>query len=223
MAVLDKYSWIIALISIAFCVSSFGNGTNDVANSYATSAAARTLTMPQVGILAMITEFVGAVALGSRVTGTIKIDIIDITRFEASPATLILIMGCTEFGSAAWLIFATGSGFPVSTTQTVVGALIGAGIAAGAQVQWSWKKGSVSQIAVSWAIAPLIAAGFAAILSGTMKFGILNRKDPFKWAMRLIQSTSPSPPRFWHSSWSSRFQTVIHCQTLVLGRLSALS
>jgi sodium-dependent phosphate transporter len=186
MAVLDKYSWIIALISIAFCVSSFGNGANDVANSYATSVAARTLTMPQVGILAMITEFVGAVALGSRVTGTIKSNIIDITHFEASPATLILIMGCTEFGSAAWLIWATKSGFPVSTTQTVVGALIGAGIAAGAQVQWSWKKGSVSQIAASWAIAPLIAGGFAAILFGTIKFGILNRKDPFKWAMRLI-------------------------------------
>lgn len=186
MAVLDKYSWIIALISIAFCISSFGNGANDVANSYATSVAARTLTMPQVGILAMITEFVGAVALGSRVTSTIKSNIIDITHFEANPATLILIMGCTEFGSAAWLIFATKSGFPVSTTQTVVGALIGAGIAAGAQVQWSWKKGSVSQIAASWAIAPLIAGGFAAILFGTIKFGILKRKDPFKWAMRLI-------------------------------------
>ncbi|KAG9235575.1 phosphate transporter [Amylocarpus encephaloides] len=186
MAVLDKYSWIIALISIAFCVSSFGNGANDVANSYATSVAARTLTMPQVGILAMVTEFVGAVALGSRVTGTIKGNVIDIKHFTSKPATLILIMGCTEFGSAAWLMFATKSGFPVSTTQTVVGALVGAGIAAGAKVQWSWKKGSVSQIAASWAIAPLIAAGFAAILFGTIKFAILERKDPFKWAMRLI-------------------------------------
>ncbi|KAG4422207.1 hypothetical protein IFR04_004713 [Cadophora malorum] len=185
MAVLQQYSWIIALISIAFCVSSFGNGANDVANSYATSVAARTLTMPQVGILAMVTEFVGAVALGSRVTGTIKNNIIDIKHFTAKPATLILIMGCTEFGSAAWLIIATKSGFPVSTTQTVVGALVGAGIAAGADVSWGWKKGSVSQVAASWAIAPLIAAGFSAILFGTIKFGILNRKDPFKWAMRL--------------------------------------
>jgi sodium-dependent phosphate transporter len=95
-------------------------------------------------------------------------------------------MGCTEFGSAAWLMISTHYGFPVSTTQTVVGALVGAGIAAGAKVQWSWKKGSVSQIAASWAIAPLIAGGFAAILFGTIKFSILNRKDPFKWAMRLI-------------------------------------
>lgn len=186
MAVLEKYTWIIALISIAFCVSSFGNGANDVANSYATSVAARTLSMPQAGILAMITEFVGAVALGSRVTGTIRNSVIDLKHFVAKPATLILTMACTEFGSACWLIFATRFGFPVSTTQTVVGALIGAGIAAGAKVQWSWKTGSVSQIAASWAIAPLIAAGFAAILFGTIKFGILQRKDPFKWGMRLI-------------------------------------
>lgn len=64
MAVLTQYGWIIALISIAFCFSAFGNGANDVANSYATSVAARTLTMPQVGFLSAITEFVGAVALG---------------------------------------------------------------------------------------------------------------------------------------------------------------
>lgn len=186
MAVLEKYSWIIALISIAFCVSSFGNGANDVANSYATSVAARTLSMPVAGILASITEFVGAVALGSRVTGTIRSNVLDIKHFQAKPATLILTMACTEFGSATWLLIATSSGFPVSTTQTVVGALVGAGIAAGAKVSWGWKKGSVSQIAASWAIAPLIAAGFAAIIFGTIKFGILKRKDPFKWAMRLI-------------------------------------
>lgn len=56
----------------------------------------------------------------------------------------------------------------------------------GAQVQWSWKKGSVSHIAASWAIAALITGGFAATLFGTIKFGVLNRKDPFKWTMRLI-------------------------------------
>jgi phosphate/sulfate permease len=142
--------------------------------------------MPQVGILSMITEFVGAVALGSRVTGTIKNGIIDISHFTNVPATLILTMGCAEVGSATWLMLATGWGFPVSTTQTVVGALIGAGIAAQARVKWEWSSGSVSQIAASWGIAPLIAAAFAAIIFGTLKFAVLERKDSFKWAMRLI-------------------------------------
>lgn len=67
------FDWILAITTIAFVFASAGNGANDVANSYATSVAARTLTMPQAGVLAVITEFVGAVALGARVTSTIKV------------------------------------------------------------------------------------------------------------------------------------------------------
>lgn len=84
MAALQQYSWLIAVISIAFCFSAFGNGGNDVANSYATSVAARTLKMWQAGVLSMVTEFVGAVALGSGVTNTIKNKIMDINRFKGS-------------------------------------------------------------------------------------------------------------------------------------------
>jgi len=67
-----RYQWILALTTITFLFSAFGNGANDVANAYATSVAARTLTMVQVGFLSVVTEFVGAVALGARVTDTIK-------------------------------------------------------------------------------------------------------------------------------------------------------
>ncbi|WEW60297.1 hypothetical protein PRK78_005782 [Emydomyces testavorans] len=186
MAALEKYNWIIAIISIAFCASSFGNGANDVANSYATSVAARTLTMPQVGFLSMITEFVGAVALGSRVTKTIKNGIIDIKRFNPAPATLILAMGCAEVGSATWLIIATGLGFPVSTTQTVVGALVGVGFASQAKIKWAWTNGSVSQVAASWGIAPAIAAGFSALIFATIKYSVHHRAEPLKWALRMI-------------------------------------
>lgn len=186
MAALTQYGWILAIITIAFIFSAFGNGANDVANSYATSVAARTLTMPQVGFLSMITEFVGAVALGDRVTDTIKNGIIDLDRFQGRPGVLMVAMGCAEVGSATWLMVATGLGMPVSTTQTIVGALVGVGIASNADITWEWKKGSVSQIAASWAIAPALAAAFAAILFATLKFGILERKDPFKVAMRMI-------------------------------------
>ncbi|KAF3394468.1 hypothetical protein F1880_005564 [Penicillium rolfsii] len=181
-----KYDWILALTTIAFVFSAFGNGANDVANSYATSIAARTLNMATAGILAAITEFVGAVALGARVTSTIKNGIIGIDRFEGKPGALMLAMGCAEVGSATWLMFATSLGFPVSTTQTIVGALIGVGFASQASISWGWKKGSVSQVAASWGIAPLIAAGFSALIFGTLKYGVLERRDPFKWAMRLI-------------------------------------
>ena len=183
---LIKYDWILALITITFCVSSFMNGANDVANSYATSVAARTLTMPQVGFLSMITEFVGAVALGNRVTNTIKNSIISIDRFDGNPGSLMLAMGSAELGNAMWLAFATSIGYPVSTTQTIVGALIGVGIASGSQVTWGWDDGSVSQVAASWAIAPILAGCFAAILFATVKFGILERQDPFKIGLQAI-------------------------------------
>lgn len=67
-----RYDWILAITFIAYCFSAFGNGANDVANAYATSVAARTLSMVQVGFLSIITEFFGAVVLGERVTDTIK-------------------------------------------------------------------------------------------------------------------------------------------------------
>ncbi|KAI4091910.1 MAG: hypothetical protein LQ339_008027 [Xanthoria mediterranea] len=183
---LTKYNWILALITICFCVSSFMNGANDVANSYATSVAARTLTMPQVGFLAMITEFVGAVALGNRVTNTIKNGIISIKRFNGNPGSLMLAMAAAEFGSATWLAIATTVGYPVSTTQTIVGALIGVGFAADSPVVWEWKSGSVSQVAASWVIAPLLAACFAAIVFSTIKFGVLERSNPFALGMMAI-------------------------------------
>ena len=181
-----RYDWILGLTTIAFFFSAFGNGANDVANSYATSVAARTLNMVQVGILATITEFVGAVALGSRVTDTIKNGIINIERFEGKPGVLMLAMGCAEVGNATWLIIATALGFPVSTTQTVVGALIGVGFASQASITWAWESGSVSQIAASWGVAPLIAMCFSAILFATLKYAVLERRDSFKWAIRLI-------------------------------------
>lgn len=186
MAAFPQYSWIIAIISIALCASAFGNGANDVANAFATSVAARTLTMAQAGIISIFTEFLGAVVLGSRVTNTIKNGIIDLDRFREDPATLILVMGCAEIASATWLITATKIGFPVSTTHTIVGSLIGAGIGAQAAVTWDWQKGSVSQIAASWAISPCIAACFSALLFASLKFAVLERQNSLDKAMKAI-------------------------------------
>lgn len=181
-----KYDWILALTTIAFVFSAFGNGANDVANAYATSIAARTLNMATAGVLAIFTEFIGAVAMGARVTDTIKNGIIDIKRFDGKPGALMLAMGCAEIGSATWLMFATRMGWPVSTTQTIVGALVGVGFASQASISWGWEDGSVSQVAASWGIAPLVAAGFSALIFGTLKYSVLERTDSFKWAMRLI-------------------------------------
>jgi len=147
--------------------------------------AARTLKMWQAGILACFTEFLGAVALGSRVTGTIKSGIFALDTFKPVPATLMLAMGCAEVGSAVFLTVATIAGMPVSTTQTLLEhSLVLVSLLS--LLSWGWKKGSISQIAASWVIAPFLSAAFAAVLFLTIKFAVHNRKDPFKWAMRLI-------------------------------------
>lgn len=98
----------------------------------------------------------------------------------------MLALGCAEVGSASWLMFATSRGMPVSTTQTIVGALVGVGFATEAAIKWEWTGGSVSQVAASWGIAPAIAAAFAALYFGVLKYSVLERQDSLKWGMRLI-------------------------------------
>ncbi|RMJ23263.1 Phosphate-repressible phosphate permease [Aspergillus sp. HF37] len=185
-SITGQYDWILALTTIFFVFAACSNGANDVANAYATSVAAKTLEMYQAGILAAITEFIGAVALGSRVASTIKDDIIGIDRFRGKPGTIMLAMGCAEFGNASWLTIASLIGFPVSTSQTLVGALVGVGFASESPVNWGWDSGGIAQIAASWGISPAISACFAAIIFGTVKYSVLNREDSFKWALRLI-------------------------------------
>lgn len=89
-------------------------------------------------------------------------------------------------GSAIWLTVCTSLGFPVSTTQSIVGALIGVAYGAQLHVKWEWTSNSVSQIAASWGIAPGISAGFGAIIFLSIRLLVHSRPDPLKWALRVI-------------------------------------
>jgi PiT family inorganic phosphate transporter/sodium-dependent phosphate transporter len=186
MAVMHDLDWLFALGTIFFMISAWAIGANDVANSYATSVASGSLTLLQAGVLQMITETVGSIALGTRVTGTIRSGVFSVKPFANSPGVLILAMVCAEFGAGTWVAIATKFGFPVSTTHSIIGALVGIGIAADLKVTWGWKKYSVSQIAASWVISPLIAGAFGAIIFLSIKYSVLKRADPLKWGLRLI-------------------------------------
>ncbi|KAJ3474525.1 hypothetical protein NLG97_g9807 [Lecanicillium saksenae] len=178
--------WLFAIGVLFFLLSAWGIGANDVANSYATSVSSRSLTLVQAGCLAVITEFIGAIALGEKVTETIRKGVFKLDPFKDSPGTLILAMVIAEAGSAIWLTICTRAGFPVSTTQSLVGAMVGVGIALQLHVKWGWESNSVSQIAASWGIAPVIAAGFGAIIMLSIRLLVHSRKDPLKWALRII-------------------------------------
>jgi sodium-dependent phosphate transporter len=183
----EEYTWIFGIVTVAFAASSFSNGANDIANSYSTTVAARSLKLIHVGIIAGLTEFVGAVFFGSRVTNTLKSNIIDISRFDDDPAVLMVLMMCAEVGSAVWLWFATTKGFTVSTTQTTMGAIIGAGIGAGAMPDFSWGRNSrITQTILTWTVAPLCSAVVAACVYGLVSFAIIDKKRSLDFGTKLM-------------------------------------
>lgn len=128
-------------------------------------------------VLAGLCEFLGAVLAGARVSGTIKNNIIDSSIFTNDPAVLMLTMTSALIGSSCWLTFATAIGMPVSTTHSIVGGTIGAGIAAGGAngIVWGWS--GVSQIIASWFIAPILAGAIAAIVFSISRFSVLEVKS----------------------------------------------
>ena len=101
MAVMHDLDWLFSIGIIFFLLSVWGIGANDVANSYATSVSSKSLTLVQAGCLAVITEFVGAIALGQEVTSTIRSGVFSISPFENSPGILIMAMVVAEVGTSA--------------------------------------------------------------------------------------------------------------------------
>lgn len=130
MAVLHQYDYLFAIGTIFAFFDAYFLGANDVANSWATSVSARSLTYIQAMCLAAVMELAGCVGVGGHVASTIKNNIVDVDAFAGNPALLMLGMVCTVVSSSLWLGFATKIGFPVSTTHTVIGGIVGFGIAA---------------------------------------------------------------------------------------------
>lgn len=175
---LHQFDYLFAIAMIFAFLDAWNIGANDVANSFSSSVSSRSLKYWQAMILAAIMEFLGAVLVGSRVSDTIRNKIVDIAVFKNEPAVLMLTMTTALIGSSTWLTIATSIGMPVSTTHSIVGAVIGASIAAkGAEnIIWGWK--GVAQIIASWFIAPAIAGAFASIIFLISKFGVLEVKNP---------------------------------------------
>lgn len=104
-------------------------GANDVANSWATSVASQSVTYLQAMVLASIMEFSGSVGVGARVADTIRTKVVDTSLFKDDPEMLMLGMVCAVVASSLYLTFATKIGLPVSTTHSIMGGVIGMGVA----------------------------------------------------------------------------------------------
>lgn len=175
-----QFDYILAIGIIFAFLDAFNIGANDVANSFSSSVSSRSLKYWQAMILAAICEFLGAVLVGNRVSDTVRKKILSVDAFEDDPTVLMLGMAIALVGSSIWLSIATTIGMPVSTTHSIIGAVIGVGIASrGADhVIWGWE--GFAQIVASWFIAPCIAGAFGSIVFLIAKFGVLEIKDERK-------------------------------------------
>ncbi|ROT35085.1 phosphate-repressible phosphate permease [Sodiomyces alkalinus F11] len=187
MAVMHQYDYLFAFGTIFAFLDAWNIGANDVANSWANAVASRSITYLQAMCGASVMEFAGAFGVGARVADTIRTKVVDTAQFDDNPALLMLGMVCAVVASSTYLTFATKVGFPVSTTHSIMGGVIGMGVASlGAQgVQWvadgpgtAKISSGVVQVFVAWIIAPALAGIFAALIFTVTKYTVLLRSNP---------------------------------------------
>ena len=162
----------------------WGIGANDVANAMATSVGSKALTIRQAILVAAVFEFLGAVLAGGEVTSTIRKEIVDTDLLTGSPELLIYGMLASLLSAGTWLLVASSKGWPVSTTHTIVGAIVGfAAVGIGIDaVQW----GKVGTIVMSWVVSPLIAGFIAFLIYMSVQRLILRQEDPLEKAKRYV-------------------------------------
>ncbi|NKI18163.1 inorganic phosphate transporter [Spongiibacter sp. KMU-166] len=185
MSIIAEHGQLLLILGCLFgFFMAWGVGANDVANAMGTSVGAKALTIKQAILIAMLFEFCGAYLAGGEVTQTIRKGILDPSFVADTPELLVYGMLSALLAAGTWLLVASMMGWPVSTTHSIVGALVGfaaVGIDVDA-VAW----GKVGQIVASWVVSP--------VLAGTISFGlflsaqnlILNADKPFEAAKRYI-------------------------------------
>jgi len=185
MDIIANYGFELVLLAGLFgFFMAWGIGANDVANAMGTSVGSKALTIKQAIIIAMIFEFAGAYLAGGEVTSTIRKGIIDSAYFVESPHLLVFGMISALLAAGIWLLVASYLGWPVSTTHSIVGAIVGfaaVGVSVDA-VTW----GKVGGIVGSWVITPLISGVFAYMIFMSAQKLIFNTEDPLANAKRYV-------------------------------------
>jgi len=176
---LDYTLWLIigASSAIAFYMA-WSIGANDVANSMATAVGAKAITFRQAVIIAGILTVIGAVFVGPHVTETVKKGIVDIGSIE--PSTLLLGFIASLLAAAIWVTLATWKEMPISTTHSIVGALIGFGIVCGGVSCINWGK--VGSVVASWVLSPVVGCILAFIIFKIIVKLIFAKEKPVKSA-----------------------------------------
>ncbi|WNF47022.1 anion permease [Pseudomonas sp. SG20056] len=183
MSLIADYGLVLLLLACLFgFFMAWGVGANDVANAMGTSVGSKALTIKQAILIAMVFEFAGAYLAGGEVTETIKSGIVDASMI--TPDLMVLGMMSALLAAGTWLLVASTKGWPVSTTHSIVGAVIG------------FAAVGVSMDAVNWAgVGPIVASWVVSpVLSGIVAFGlfvsvqklIIDTDNPFLNAKRFV-------------------------------------
>jgi len=180
-----EYAIILLIMAGVFGLfMAWGIGANDVANAMGTSVGSGAITIKQAVIIAAIFEFAGAFLAGGQVTKTIRKGIIDADLLSSTPELLVYGMLASLLSAGIWLLVASRLGWPVSTTHTIVGAIVGfAAVGIGMNsVHW----GKVGSIVASWVVSPAISGVLSYWLFRSVQSLILNTKHPFENAKKFV-------------------------------------
>ena len=154
-------------------------GANDVANSMATAVGAKAITFKQAVLIAGILNFIGAILVGPRVAETIKGGIVK-SNMIADPNILLLGFIASLLAAALWVTLSTWKEMPISTTHSVIGALVGFGIVSAGLSAINWGK--LGQVAASWIISPVVGCIIAFFVFKIIVKLIFAKEEPVKSA-----------------------------------------
>lgn len=183
MEIIAQHSTLFLVLAIVFGLyMTWGIGANDVANAMGTSVGSGSITVKQAIMIAAVMEFCGAYLAGGGVASTISKGIIDGKLFEPVPEHLVMGMLAALLAAGIWLMVASFQGWPVSTTHTIVGAVVGIGVAAVGMdaVQW----GKLGEIVASWFVSPVLGGILGLLLMLSIQKLILNTEDPIAQAKK---------------------------------------
>ena len=185
MGVIEDYGSTLLLLAILFgFFMAWGVGANDVANAMGTSVGSKAITIKQAILIAMVFEFAGAYLAGGEVTATIRKGIVDPALLADTPELLVYGMMASLLAAGTWLLVASIYSWPVSTTHSIVGAIVGfaaVGISPDV-VQW----GKVGEIVSSWVVSPVIAGTFAFVISLSIRRFVFDAPDAYIAARRYL-------------------------------------
>ncbi len=159
-------------------------GANDVSNAMGTSVGTGALTLMQAVIIAGILEFCGAYFMGAHVSETVQRGLVNPEVFSGDPRILLYGMFAALLATAVWLQIASYFGWPISTTHSTVGAILGFGIMVGGEQAVQWNE--VRKIAAGWIISPTISALFSYIIFSILQRKVLFAMNPILAAKKLV-------------------------------------